>query len=185
MLRRLFSNIFNPDKIAKKLLSPEKYAKRIGVKVGKNCFIFTKNFSGEPFLITIGDNVKIIKGVSFYTHAPMWVSHDEYPNLDYFGKISIGNNCFIGADAKLMPGVIIEDNCIVGAGAVVTKSVPKGSIVAGNPAVYIGKSADFVEKVKRLKCETKGLKKKDKIKKLLSLSDNHFIQKEFLKTFYN
>ena len=50
-----------------------------------------------------------------------------------------------------MPGITIEDDCIVGAGAVVTKSVPKGSIVAGNPAVYIGKSSDFIEKIKQLK----------------------------------
>jgi len=161
-------------------LSPKNYAKKIGVKFGENCTISTKNFSAEPFLITIGDNVRILKGVSFYTHGGMWIFRKEYPNLDYFGKINIGNNCFIGDDAKLMPGITIEDNCIIGAGAVVTKMVPKGSIVAGNPIVYIGKSSDFIEKIKKLNCETKNLKKADKIKKLLSMEENKFIKKEFL-----
>ncbi len=49
----------------------------------------------------------------------------------------IGKNCFIGAQAIVMPGVRIGDNCIVGSGAVVTKDVPSGSIVAGNPAKII------------------------------------------------
>jgi acetyltransferase-like isoleucine patch superfamily enzyme len=46
----------------------------------------------------------------------------------------IGRNCFIGAHAIIMPGVTIGDQCIVGAGSVVTNDVPAGSIVGGNPA---------------------------------------------------
>lgn len=46
----------------------------------------------------------------------------------------IGENCFIGGRALIMPGVRIGNSCIVGAGAVVTKSVPDGCVVAGNPA---------------------------------------------------
>ncbi len=46
----------------------------------------------------------------------------------------IGRNCFIGAHAIIMPGVTIGDQCIVGAGSVVTHDVPGGSIVGGNPA---------------------------------------------------
>ena len=46
-------------------------------------------------------------------------------------------NCFIGAQAIIMPGVRVGDECIVGSGAVVTKDVPPGSIVAGNPAKII------------------------------------------------
>lgn len=49
----------------------------------------------------------------------------------------IGENCFIGGRSMILPGVEIGDHCIVGAGAVVTKSVPSGSIVAGNPAKVI------------------------------------------------
>lgn len=46
----------------------------------------------------------------------------------------IGRNCFIGGNALIMPGVEIGDSCIVAAGSVVTKSVPEGCIVGGNPA---------------------------------------------------
>ncbi len=46
----------------------------------------------------------------------------------------IGQNCFIGGRSLILPGVTIGDSCIVGAGSVVTRSVPANSIVAGNPA---------------------------------------------------
>jgi acetyltransferase-like isoleucine patch superfamily enzyme len=46
----------------------------------------------------------------------------------------IGKNCFIGGRSLIMPGVVIGDNCVVGAGSVVTKSVPPCTVVAGNPA---------------------------------------------------
>jgi acetyltransferase-like isoleucine patch superfamily enzyme len=49
----------------------------------------------------------------------------------------IGSNCFIGGRSLIMPGVEIGDGSIVGAGAVVTRSVPPGCIVAGNPARII------------------------------------------------
>jgi acetyltransferase-like isoleucine patch superfamily enzyme len=50
------------------------------------------------------------------------------------GKVVIGNGCWIGAHAVILKDVILEDRCIVAAGAVVTKSFPAGSIVAGVPA---------------------------------------------------
>jgi acetyltransferase-like isoleucine patch superfamily enzyme len=49
----------------------------------------------------------------------------------------IGANCFIGGRSLIMPGVEVGDGSIVGAGAIVTKSVPPGCIVAGNPARVI------------------------------------------------
>jgi maltose O-acetyltransferase len=52
-----------------------------------------------------------------------------------FGKpVSIGENCWIGGHATILPGVTIGNRCIIAAGAVVTKNVPDDSRVGGNPA---------------------------------------------------
>ena len=60
------------------------------------------------------------------------LSHDMTRNIKVHTRI--GKNCFIGGRSLILPGIEIGDNCIVGAGSVVTRSVPDGSIVAGNPA---------------------------------------------------
>ena len=57
-------------------------------------------------------------------------------------SVIIEDNCFVGYGAKIMPGVKIGRNCIIGAGSVVTKSFPPYSIIAGNPAKII-KKYDF------------------------------------------
>jgi acetyltransferase-like isoleucine patch superfamily enzyme len=49
----------------------------------------------------------------------------------------IGRNCFIGAHSMVLPGVTIGDECVIGAGAIVTKDVPPRCAVAGNPARVI------------------------------------------------
>jgi acetyltransferase-like isoleucine patch superfamily enzyme len=53
--------------------SNEKYARFMGVKIGKKCSIGTRNFGSEPYLIEIGNNTQITDGVSFYTHSGAWV----------------------------------------------------------------------------------------------------------------
>lgn len=49
--------------------SPEKYARHLGVKIGKHCFISTREWSNEPYLITIGDHVQVTRCVSIHTHG--------------------------------------------------------------------------------------------------------------------
>ena len=60
------------------------------------------------------------------------------------GEIKIGDNCFIGARAIILPGVTLGNECVVAAGAVVTKSYPSGSVLGGNPAKLIGNSKELV-----------------------------------------
>ncbi len=76
--------------------SCEKYARFLGVKIGKNCDIQTRNFSSEPYLIEIGDNVQITTDVKFFCHGAAWVFRKNYPKIDYFGKIKIGDNVILG-----------------------------------------------------------------------------------------
>ena len=125
-----------------------KYLRKKGMTIGKGTKTASQLKTAEPYLITIGDNVTISHGVDFITHdnsvCKMYgVAHDLY------GRITIGNNCFIGAHAIIMYGVTLADNVIVGAGGVVTKSVTESNvIVAGNPARVVSTWDKFGAKVK-------------------------------------
>lgn len=59
--------------------------------------------------------------------------------FEYARPISIGNNIWIGADVCVLPGVTIGDNCVIGAGSVVNKNIPAGSLAVGNPCRVIRK----------------------------------------------
>lgn len=156
----------------------EKYARHIGVKIGKDCLISTRNFSSEPYLIEIGDNVRIASDVKFFTHGGLIpFRRIMNSNLDIFGKIKIGNNVHIGDSAFIMPGVTIGDNSIIAAGSVVTKSMPDGKIIAGNPARIVGETKDFLKRAKLMDVGSKGMSYEEKKKFLLSLSDEKFISK--------
>ncbi|MGM0934466.1 MAG: acyltransferase [Bacteroidota bacterium] len=171
MIRRLF-NYYR-----KTFWSPEKYARHVGVTIGTGCLISTKKFSSEAYLISIGDYCRIAKDVSFYTHGGLWAQRKKHEKLDYFGKIEIGNYTYIGADSKIMAGVRIGDDVIVGAGSVVTKTVEAGLIVAGNPARIIGETKTFVDKIQKISLPTYGMDFMEKKNFLLSLADSKFIQK--------
>lgn len=122
-----------------------------GVKIGNNCLIHKLAvFGTEPYLITIGDKVRITRGVKLITHdGGLWVPRNLGlidKNADKFGKVVIGNNVNIGWDAIIMPGVTIGDNCIIGAGAVVTKNIPSNSVAAGVPARVIESIEEYAKK---------------------------------------
>lgn len=159
---------------------PEKYAKYIGVKIGENCSIHTTSFSSEPYLIEIGNHVQVTNNVKFFTHGAGWMLRDELPNFDSFGKIKIGNNVYIGNNAMIMPGVTISDNVIIGAGAIVTKSIPKNVVVAGIPARIIATIEDFKNEALKYNVNSKKLNPVEKRKLLLSLDDDRFIKKPYL-----
>lgn len=118
----------------KTFMPPKSYAKHIGVKLGKNCLIATKNWSSEPYLIEIGDNVQVTHNVSIHTHGGSHVARKMIPNFDMFGKVIVKDGAYIGAYSQIMPGVTIGEGALVAAGSIVTKSVPAGVVVAGNPA---------------------------------------------------
>lgn len=70
--------------------------------------------------------MQITSGTKFFTHGAAWVLRDKYPEIDFFGKIKIGDNVYIGNDSLILPGVAIGSNVIIAAGSVVTKSFRGG-----------------------------------------------------------
>lgn len=139
---------------------------------GKN-FKFYCDIPGEPFFVSIGDDVTIAGGVKLLTHDNSVIKCD-LDATDYFGRIIIGDSCFIGMDSILLPGVELGDHTLVGAGSVVTKSFPEGNVViAGNPARPICTLEEYREK-KRHICVNldKDNRRQRKREYLLSLPEN-------------
>lgn len=160
-----------------RLYSPEKYAREIGVTIGKNCFINTRNWSSEPYLITIGNNVQITHCVSIHTHGGGQAIRKNHPEFDVFGKVVIEDWAYIGAYSQIMPGVTIGEGALVAAGSVVTKSVAPHTVVGGNPARYICTTEEYYKRNEKYDLGTKGKSHEEKKKILLSVSDELFIKK--------
>jgi len=132
-------------------INPIKYAIKVGVNIEKNSGskLISTNFGSEPWLITIGKHVEITEGVRFITHdGATWVlrNQSKYDRVRKFGKIIIGDNCFIGMNSIILPGVTIGRNSIIGAGSIVNKNVPVDSVYAGNPAHFICSLTEYAEK---------------------------------------
>ena len=110
------------------------------ISIGKNVFIN----HGCTFLdlggITIEDDVLIGPKVSLITENHP-VNPSDRKSLD-LSAIHIKKNVWLGAGSTILPGVTVGENSIVAAGAVVTKDVPKNTIVAGVPAKEIKKIAE-------------------------------------------
>ena len=160
---------------------PLEYARKIGVNIGEDNFIPDKRcWSTEPYLITVGSHCQITAGVRLLTHGGGQVVRDKYPCFDTFGKVIIGDYVYIGNNSLIMPGVTLEDHVLVAAGSVVTKSVPKGMVVGGNPARIICTIEEYKER--NLKYNTgnrrPSINKRDF---LLSMDEVKFIKKTYMR----
>ena len=117
--------------------------------MGDNCYIdFSAKLDEEPCLIRLGSNVWITDDVIFLTHdgSLSMLNRGKSERVHKFGRIDVGDNVFIGMRAIIMPGVQIGSNCIIAAGAVVTKDVADGTIVGGNPARVLDTTAEYYER---------------------------------------
>lgn len=109
------------------------------ISVGKNFFANYNCAIIDVAKVTIGDNCQFAPNVSIYTAGhPL---HPEIRNTlyEYGIHVTIGNNVWIGGNSVVLPGVNIGDNCVIGAGSVVTKDIPPWSLAAGNPCRVIRK----------------------------------------------
>jgi acetyltransferase-like isoleucine patch superfamily enzyme len=152
-----------------------KFLRTQGVKIGEKCQLLNRpfNYGSEPWLIEIGNKVTITNGVFLITHdASSRLFRDSLsdssPYGNRFGSIHIRDNCFVGINSIILPGVSIGPNSIVGAGSVVTKDVPPDTVVAGVPARPICSLEEYIEKYKS-KSIPINAKNRDDLRKELTL----------------
>lgn len=112
---------------------------KANITIGNNCYIgfgFSALASSEA-TITIGDNVLVASNVIVTNENHGMDPENAVPYMDQkltAKDVFIGAGCWIGEKVCILSGVSVGEKCIIGAGSVVTKSIPRYSIAAGNPA---------------------------------------------------
>ena len=145
LLRKIYFFFFpRPDLLAEHVKN--------GLTVGKNF-----SMQGGVLLdgshiwhITIGDDVTLAPGVHLLAHDASTKKHLGYARI---GRVTIGDNVFIGACSIVLPGVTIGSNVIIGAGSVVSRDIPDNSVSVGNPARVVCSMEDFLNKKHQELCE--------------------------------
>lgn len=120
-----------------------------GMKVGKN-FERLNNVlidDSHAWLISIGDNVTMAPRVHILAHD---ASTKKFLGYTKIGRVTIGNNVFIGAESVILPNVTIGNNVVIGANSTVTHDIPDNVVAAGTPAKVISSLVDYLEKHKEV-----------------------------------
>lgn len=132
----------------------QKLLKEMFAEIGKDCYIeppFHANWGGRHvhfgdavyanFNLTLVDDTHIYVGSKTMFGPNVTVATAGHPVLPSLREkayqfnlpVHIGENCWIGAGAILLPGVTVGDNTVIGAGSVVTKDIPANVVAVGNP----------------------------------------------------
>ncbi len=134
------------------------YLRAKGMQIGEDVKFYSPSTTivdeQYPWMITIGDHVRITHGVALLTHDYSWsvLKRFDPPRgqegavLGASGHISIGNNVFIGTNTVVMRNVTIGSNVIIGAGSVVTGDCEDNGVYAGNPAKKVMDLDRFYQK---------------------------------------
>lgn len=123
--------------------------------MGENVLFQPRALPNEPELIKLHNNVRIAADVTFYTHDVinnlLFSTMDNEEYIPHRSCIEIFDNVFIGGHSIIIGDVSIGPNAVIAAGSVVTKDVPEGTVVGGNPAKVIGSFEALHEKRKQEK----------------------------------
>jgi UDP-2-acetamido-3-amino-2,3-dideoxy-glucuronate N-acetyltransferase len=117
-----------------------------GAMIGNDCNICAYTFIENE--VVLGHRVTVKSGVYLWDGLTIEddvfigpcvaFSNDKYPRSkvypDAFAQTLVKRGASIGANATVLPGIVLGENCMVGAGAVVTRDVPDNAVVVGNPA---------------------------------------------------
>ena len=148
MKKKIIQTIANIIRLIRGEVSTSFLIKR-GLKVGKN---FSRQGgvridTSYCFLIEIGDNVILAPNVTILAHD---ASLKNVLGVSQIGRVSIGNNVFVGAGSIILQNVNIGDNVIIGAGSIVSKDIPSNSVAAGNPAKIICSIEEFKKRKNKI-----------------------------------
>lgn len=132
-VRAIRGEVSTTQLIKKGLIVGEKFSRQGGVRID----------TSYCFLIEIGNNVGLSTNVTILAHDN---SMKRIMGVAKLGRVTIGDNVFIGAGSIILPNVKIGNNVVIGAGSLVNKNIPDNSVAAGNPAKIISSIADFKEK---------------------------------------
>jgi len=121
----------NKEQLREAVRAEAEKRRRRGTKVGENSRMWGYTDIVFPGLVTIGRNCVLATRSAVLAHGVLATPEGGR-------AVTIGDNCYIGYGAIIVPGVTIGDNCIIGAGAVVGKDIPANSIAVGNPAQVVG-----------------------------------------------
>ena len=115
-------------------------------KIGKGVFINFNLTVQDDAEVVIDDGCDFGPNVTIVTPVHPMLADErkrmrnergEEKRLCYAKPVHVGKNCWICANTTILPGVTIGDNCVIGAGSVVTRDIPANSFAAGNPARVI------------------------------------------------
>lgn len=108
------------------------------IHLGENVYFNVNCVVLDTMKVSIGDNVFFGPCVQVYTATHPLDAIDRR-TVEFSKPVSIGNDCWIGGNSVICPGVTIGNGCTIGAGSVVTKDIPDNSLAVGNPAKVIRK----------------------------------------------
>lgn len=141
-------------KVNKNDASKRAWLRAQGAIVGKGTrFIGNASLGTEPFLVEVGEDCLISSNVMFLCHdggvkVLNALGYFGGERMDKMARIKVGNNCFLGRDSKILGGVTIGDNVIIGTGSIVTKDIPSNVVAAGMPARVICTIDEYYQKNK-------------------------------------
>ncbi|KAJ5892195.1 uncharacterized protein N7473_008423 [Penicillium subrubescens] len=107
------------------------------VVIGRDCFINWNLSILDTSLVILGDRIQMGPNVGIYTagHETSVLSRRKY--IEFGHPVRIGDDCWIGGNVVILPGVTIGEGCTIGAGSVVTKDIPPFSVAVGSPCKVI------------------------------------------------
>ena len=104
------------------------------IHIGENFFANFNLTILDEAEVRIGDNCFIGPNVSIFTACHPLDAASRDTGVEWAEPVTIGDSVWIGGNATILPGVTIGNNVVIGAGSVVTRNIPSGVVVGGNPA---------------------------------------------------